>query len=322
MITASPPTSNKVRGSFGAVLVSLLFVELIGGVLHSYFIPVYPLLGQKYGVGASTLSWALIGFALAGAVSTPLFARLGDIYGHHRVLRYVVALIATGSVLIAAAPNFAVLVVGRVLQGIVPVFLPLMIGLLRSRFSADRTRRAIAYMCAIVIVGSVAASLVIGLLVRAASGPEWALWLPVAGTLIGFGLLFLAHDESPPAHTEQRVDWPGALLLSIALIGLLLALNEGPNWGWFSPSILIALIVGIVSLVGWVVVELRVRQPLANVRFLFRRQVAPIYVVGFSVYIGAVGGQVAMSTFMGIPANLGYGLGLDTFTIEIGRAHV
>jgi MFS family permease len=50
------------------------------------------------------VSWALIAFTLSEAVFTPLFAKLGDVYGHRRILRILVGCVATGCVRIAAAP--------------------------------------------------------------------------------------------------------------------------------------------------------------------------------------------------------------------------
>ncbi|MGH3439811.1 MAG: MFS transporter, partial [Sciscionella sp.] len=313
----APSKHSRPTGTFRVTIASLLFVELFSGVLQVYFTPLYPALAAEFGVDVGTVSWALIAFTLAGGVSTPLFARLGDMYGHRRMLRVLLGVVALGSILIAVAPNFPTLLVGRVLQGAFPPFLPLMFGLMRSRFSAERTNRGIAYLSSILLFGLLVGSAATGLLVLAAGGPGWALWLPAIGTVLGFGLLFLGHTEPAPDRAGRRVDLPGALLLGLGLVLLLLGFNKGPEWGWGSIRILAPLVIGALVLVGWVVMELRVREPLADLRFLFRPQLVPVYVVGVSVYFGSVGGQVASSTFMALPTKLGYGLGLSGFAIGL-----
>lgn len=265
----------------------------------------------------ATLSWALIVFTLAGVLSTPLFAKLGDVYGHLRVLRVEVGLVALGCTLIAVAPNFTVLVIGRFLQGTFPAFLPLMFGLVRSRFETGHTNRAIAYLSSILLFGTLLGAVLTGVLVQAAGGPEWALWLPAFGTIIGFGLLWLCRAGST-AHLRMRVDWLGALLLGVGLTALLVGIEQGHHWGWISAVVLACLVAGILIIVGWVVVELRAADPVADLRFLFRPRLLPIYIVGITIYFGDVGGQVTLSTYLSLPQDeLGYGLGLDAFEISV-----
>jgi hypothetical protein len=63
------------RGSFRLALYSLLVVELSSGVLQVYFVPLYPTLAARFGVGTGTVSWGLIAFTLPQAIFTPLFAK-------------------------------------------------------------------------------------------------------------------------------------------------------------------------------------------------------------------------------------------------------
>jgi Na+/melibiose symporter-like transporter len=82
--------------------------------------------------------------------------------------------------------------------------------------------------------------------------------------------------------------------------------------------ILACLVAGILIIIGWIVVELRVPDPAADLRFLFRPRLLPIYIVGIAIYFGDVGGQVTLSTYLSLPQNkLGYGLGLDAFEISV-----
>lgn len=315
--TGVAPSGPSGSSTFRATIGALLFVEFFSGVIQFYFVPLYPTLAKQFGVSVADISWALIAYTLAGALSVPIFAKLGDVYGHRKILRIEVGIVAIGCVLIAIAPNLPILIVGRILQGTFPAYLPLMFGLIRHRFSADQTKRAIAYLSSILMFGILVATAVVGVLISVTGGITWPLWLPAIGTIIGFGLLWLGKGEDFTPDTNAHVDWPGVLLLGIGLACLLLGLDEGPDWGWTSTPILSALIIGVILLIIWLVVEARVEQPLADLHFLFRPLLIPVYIVGFAIYFAAIGTQVAMSTFMGLPDDqLGYGLGLSAATIS------
>ncbi len=306
------------RRALGTFLAVLVLVELFSGVIQIYFTPIYATLAKHFDVSVGTLSWTLTGFTLATAVSTPVFAKLGDIWGHRRILRIEVGIVALGSVLIAVAPNFPLLVTGRVLQGMYAAYLPLMFGLVRSRYSHDDTRRSVSYLTSVLIFGIIAGLVSVGMIFRYTGGITWALWLPAIGTLVGFVGLLVVRGEKVVVHPEVRVDWLGAALLIVGLGGLLLGLSQGPEWHWTSTRVLACLIGGAALLAVWCLVELRTAQPLADLRFLFKPLFVPIYLIGFCVYFGAVGGQVANSTFMAAPHKLlGYGLSLDAFHIAL-----
>jgi MFS family permease len=305
-------------------LSALVLIELFSGVLQIYFIPVYGTLAAKFGVSIGTLSWALTGFTLATAVSTPVFCKLGDVYGHRRILRIQVGVVSLGSVLIAVAPNFPLLVIGRVLQGMFAAYLPLMFGMVRSHYPQADTRRAVSYLSSILIFGVLAGNALVGVLVRYTNGPTWALWLPAIGTLAGYaGLLVVRGDETHTRPPGVRVDWPGAIGLAAGVTFVLLALSEGSSWGWTSAGVIGFLIGGMAVLAVWAVIELRTAQPLADLRFVFRPMFLPVYAIGFAVYFGGIGGQVAVSTFLSAPAHLlGYGLSLTPLAISMATVPV
>ena len=322
--TAAPSRSGGDLKPLRVFLLSLVVVELFSGVLQVYFIPVYGALAAKFGVSIGTLSWALTGFTLATAVSTPVFAKLGDVYGHRKILRIEVTIVAIGSVLIAVAPNFPLLVIGRVLQGMFAAYLPLMFGLVRSRYPHEETRRAVSYLSSVLIFGVLAGSVLTGIIARYGNGPGWALWLPAIGTLAGLaGLLIVRGEPAPARNAGLRVDWAGAILLAAGLTFVLLALSEGSSWGWGSARVVGFFVGGVVVLAAWSAVELRTPQPLADLRFMFKPLFLPVYAIGFCTYFGGIGGQVAASTFMAAPGHvLGYGLSLTPLAISMSMVPV
>ena len=144
----SAGASPAARRGLGAFLVILALVELSSGATQVYMSPLLPTIALRFHVSVGALSWAVIAFTLSTAVTTPLFAKLGDLYGHRKVLTVEVALVAIGSLLVATAPNFGLILTGRVLQGMYAAYLPLMFGAVRSRYSHEDTRRSISYLTA------------------------------------------------------------------------------------------------------------------------------------------------------------------------------
>jgi MFS family permease len=100
----------------------------------------------------------------------------------------------------------------------------------------------------------------------------------------------LVHRFVPesPIKTPSRIDVPGAALLSGGLIALLVALTEGEHWGWTSGRIIGLFAAGAALLVAWALVELRVPEPMVDMRMLARRQVlftnATALVAGFAMF--------------------------------------
>lgn len=320
-MSAPSPTTTRAPSTWRVTLFALLFVEMFSGVLQVYFTPIYTELGLRFQVSTSTVTIALTAFELATVVATVLFAKLGDVYGHGRILKINVAIVAVGSILIAVAPTFAVLVVGRVLQGSFAAFLPLMFGLVRERFDQDRTRRGVSYLTGSLLFGVVFGAVVMSLLLKAANGVSWVLWLPVVGLVIGFILLFLV-GTPPRAELELEkkltVDWVGLILLAFGLVFVLGGLTYGAGLGWASPATILIFVIGAALLVAWVVVDLRIAHPLVDMHYVFQPKLLPIYLIGFVIYFGAIGTQVLSSTFMALPgAKLGYGLGLPAASISL-----
>ena len=326
-MSISAGASPAARRGLGAFLAVLALVELSSGATQVYMSPLLPTIALRFHVSVGALSWALIAFTLSTAVTTPLFAKLGDLYGHRRVLTVEVALVAIGSLLVATAPNFGLILAGRVLQGMYAAYLPLMFGLVRSRYSHDDTRRSISYLTAVLLFGILGSLVVVAMIARYAGSPTWAEWLPAGLALIGVASLVITRGQyagDRPAQAREaapRVDWAGFGLLAAGLALVLLALSEGPTWGWSSGRVIGCLVAGVLVLAAWVAVEFRVAEPLADVRFLFRPAFLPVYAVGFGLYFVAVGGQVVSATFGAAPGKLiGYGFGLDAFQLSLWGA--
>jgi MFS family permease len=125
-----------------------------------------------------------------------------------------------------------------------------------------------------------------------------------------------------PVKTESRVDVPGALLLSGGLVSLLLALTEGDSWGWSSARTLGLFALAAALLVCWGAVELRVAEPMVDMRMLANRPVLFTNLTSILAGWALFGTYVLVPTFVETPNGLGpalarlvpYGFGASPLT--------
>lgn len=315
MTRPNPPSSApRSLGVFG-VVGFLVFVELVSGLVQGMMPTLLPRIGTELHVSAGNLNWVNSAQLLSSAVCVPLFARLGDMYGHRRLLRVAAVALAAGSMLVAWAPSYAVFLLGRVLQGALAALLPLEIGLVRDRLSPERSRGAVAFLVGSLTLGASAGLVLSGLLGEAISGVRGILWIPAVAALFCVGVVFFLVPESV-TRAAGRVDWAGAVLLSSGLAALLLAIAEGPQLGWLDARTLGLFAVAVVAAAAWVRVELRVAEPIVDLRLTVRRELLPVYVAAFMLGTATFGAQTAAAVFVASPASqLGYGFGYDTLGI-------
>lgn len=311
-----PDAAAVRRTPMGAVLASVAVVEMVSGSLQTFLGPIFSSLSESLNVTAAQLNWVSIANLLAGVAFAPVLARLGDLYGHRRVLRWNLAIMMLGSLLVALGSSFELLLAGQALQGSLTGLFPLLVGILRNHSNADDNRRGIGIMVAALGLGAGVGLVASGLIVEYASSPTAALWVPVFMMVVAVGLaqfVLPETDERPGG----RVDWAGGGLLGAGLIGVLLALTEGPDWGWTQARTLTSLIGGLVLLAAFVSVELRHPEPMVDVRMFANRQVTVISLVSLAFPFAVFGLLVANAFFLSVPADkVGFGLGLSALNVS------
>jgi MFS family permease len=201
----------------------------------------------------------------------------------------------------------ALLIAGRAIQGASLAAIPLGISLLSSLLPRERVRSAIALISAMLGVGG-ALGLPLAGLVAEHSNFHVLFWI----TAVGGALALIATLTIVPADANRaggRLDIPGALLLSAALVALLLPLAQGSGWGWGSPRTLGLLAAAVVLFGVFVVVERRVPGPLVDLKATARRPIVltnlASMLFGFALFASLIG----TASYVQAPAASGYGFG-------------
>ncbi|WP_328940844.1 MFS transporter [Streptomyces sp. NBC_00250] len=306
----------------GAVIASVALVELSSGITQGFLSPLLKGLTDTLKVTAADLNWISIANLLASVAFTPVLARMGDLHGHRRVLRWNLAIVIAGSVLVGLSRSFPVLLAGQILQGAIAGFFPLLVGILRNRPEGGdaESRRGISHMVAALIGGLTLGLLSSGFIAASVDSPTAALWVPAIGVTLALVVSWPLLPESD-YRPGGSVDWAGALLLSIGLVALMLALGLGgtPGWEWTSTRTLATLIGGALVTALWVLVELRTAEPMIDVRMFRHRNVVVVSLTTLTFSFCMFGLQVAHSVFLGTsPAETGYGFGYGPVAIGLG----
>jgi len=112
-----------------------------------------------------------------------------------------------------------------------------------------------------------------------------------------------------PVRAQGRLDVLGATILSVSLVSLLLAISKGREWGWDDGKTLTLLVLGVITLIGFVLVELRVHDPLMDMRLIRIRGVWATNLVALILGFAMFGTFLLVPNLLELPAATGYGFG-------------
>jgi MFS family permease len=313
---ATTPRTGRATTHTRLTLLALSVSGMVVSVQQTLVLPLLPQLMRHFNASVGAVTWVFTASLLAGAVSTPLLARLGDMYGKKNLILVTMALLFAGSVVCALSGSLGVLIVGRALQGTSTALIPLAIGMIRDSFPREKVTSGIGIVSATMGVGGSMGMIVTGLIAGHTSSYRPEFWIAAALAAAGLALVVVgARDVG--SRTGGRPDFLGATVLAGLLVCLLLAISEGNDWGWASGGVL-ALFAGTAVLTAaWVLIELRVAQPLVRLGLLVGRRSLSANVasllLGFSMYAAFT----LIATFVQTPRSVGYGLGGDVLDVGL-----
>jgi MFS family permease len=275
--------------------------------MQTLIVPLIPELPNLLHTSASNASWAITATLLTAAVATPVFGRLGDIYGPKPMMITCAIMLIAGSLIAASSSTLLPLIVGRGLQGFGIPIIPLGISVLRSCVPPEKVGEAMGLMSSSLGVGG---ALGLPLSAVIAQHFDWHVlfWL---GTGLGIMALLMFATLVPhvPPRSADRLDPLGALLLSVGLVTLLLGISKGQSWGWGSAITwtMFGSAVVIFAVFGWW--ELRVPYPTVDLRTTVKRPLLMTNVASVAIGFGMFALSYVAPQILEMPRETGYGLG-------------
>ncbi|MEU9111530.1 MFS transporter [Streptomyces sp. NPDC048483] len=301
-----PSKGGHRRGGRGIVPV-LAFSGIVVAVMQTLLVPVIKDLPTLLNTAPSNATWVMTATLLAGAVSTPIMGRLGDLYGKRRMLLTSLAVMVVGSLICGFTSDLLTMIVGRALQGFAMGAIPLGIGIMRDELPRERLGSAMALMSSSIGVGG---GLALPAAALVAQHADWhTLFFGAAGLGVLSMLLTLVVVPETSVRAQGRFDVAGAIGLTAGLVALLLPLTKGSDWGWGSPTTLGLFGIAVVILALWGLMELRISDPLVDLRTSARREVLLTNIASITVGVAFYAISLVLPQLLQLPASTGYGLG-------------
>ncbi|HEX5616830.1 MAG TPA: MFS transporter [Solirubrobacteraceae bacterium] len=229
-----------------------------------------PAIREDLDTGLAAQQWIVEAYLLTLGSLLLVGGSLGDRLGRRRVFMVGLAAFGAMSALCAVAPTAGTLIAARGLQGAAgSLLVPSSLALITAIFPAEERGGAIGSWTAWTGIAFVLGPLGGGALIEFAS---WR-WIFAINVPLVLATLWTARElpESRDEEMEGRIDYLGAVLVSLGLAGPVFALIEQPNYGWGDPIVFVPMIAGVALLVAFVLHEKRSSHPMLPLQ-LFRRR--------------------------------------------------
>ena len=264
--TIGVPSSTE-RVNVRLVFTGLMLVLLLAALDQTIVATALPTIVGDLG-GLNELAWVTSAFLLAQTAVTPVYGKLGDLYGRKRVLQSAIILFLLGSALCGQSQSMPELIAFRAVQGLGAGGLVVLIQAVIGDIVPPRERgRYQGLFGAVFGVASVAGPLLGGVIVQAVS---WR-WIFYVNLPIGIVALFVLGATLPATLSSKHpsIDYLGAGLLAAALSAIVLVTSlGGTTWAWASGEVIIIGALGLVLLGAFVLVERRAREPILPLELL------------------------------------------------------
>ncbi|WP_424183966.1 MDR family MFS transporter [Actinokineospora sp. G85] len=256
--------------------------------------------------GQTIQAWATTAYLITATISTPLYGKLSDIYGRKPLYLTAISVFLLGSVLSGLANSMYELAAFRAVQGLgAGGLMSLALAIIADMVSPRERSKYQGYFMGIWGLSSVAGPVVGGFFAGMPTfagfdGWRWVFLINIPIALVAL-VVVARHLNVPHKRVPQRVDYWGAVTLTIGLVPLLIVAEQGREWGWASGRALLAYALGVVGIAAFVAVEKRMGDAaLLPLRLFRRRTFALTNVINFIMGVGMFGMMMSLPLYLQI----------------------
>ncbi|KIS03318.1 DHA2 family efflux MFS transporter permease subunit [Paucilactobacillus wasatchensis] len=261
---AAVPVSHPLLAMLG-----MLIGGFVGMLSETSLNIALPSLMVKLNVSVGTIQWLVTGYMLIIGIVLPLSSLLTRWFSTRQLIIFALIDFTVGAIISALAPDFTVLLIGRMIQGIATgLILPLMFTVATLIFPPYKLGSAMGMIGLVIMfapaIGPTLAGLILGVL-----SWQWIFWAFVPFLLVGLALA-IKYLPNVAKITKPKVDIFSILLSTFGFGGLVSAVSMASNYGWVSPVVLIVLVVALLILALYIYRQLHSETPILNFRIFNR----------------------------------------------------
>lgn len=284
----APLYSTLSHAEVRSVIIGLMLAIVLGALDQTIVSVSLPMMAADL-QGVDLLAWVVSGYLIAVAVATPIYGKLGDLYGRRVMLSTAITIFLVTSIASALAPSMPFLVGARILQGLgggglISVAQAIIADVVSPR---DRGRYQ-GYISGAFAVASVSGPLAGGLLTTYLSW-RWVFWINLPLGLVALFISRRALTRLPVPKVKRPIDYPGAILMIIGLATLLIGITRvGQGASWVDAGNLRLFGATLVAMAAFYWQEQRAEEPIVPLGMFNNRTVAISCTILFIAFIQVV----------------------------------
>jgi EmrB/QacA subfamily drug resistance transporter len=298
--TAVPAPESKAltHRETRRIVFGVLMPTFLGSLDATILAGALPTIGREIGA-VHNLPWLITAYLIASTAAVPLYGKLADIHGRPFALRLSLIAYLAGSLICALAPNVLVLILGRVVHGLGGGGLTSMGMIVLGDVAAPKERgRYYAYFSVVYTTAGACGPALGGFI---ADHLYWTVifWINIPLGLVALALTYTALRRLPRHERRHRLDIVGAVLVVLASVSFMLAINQGGvRFAWTSPPILTALAAAAVLGILFVWRLRTALEPLIPIAILGNRDVAMVIVTNAFGWGSVIGLNIFLPTYL------------------------
>jgi len=295
MSNASTSTGAPLkRAPIVAALLIGAFVALLSQTVLNVALPK---MMEDLGIGPNTIQWLATGYLLVNGVLVPVSAYLIDRFTTRQLFMTSVGLFTTGTLLCAIAPNFEIVLTGRLIQAAgAGIMMPLMSIIFLTIFPIQERGKAMGMMGLAMIFAPAVGPTMSGWIVE---HYDWRVlfWiiLPISVFALAFGSFSM---KNVTKNTMPKLDALGIIFSTLGFGGLLYGFSDAGNDGWDSTRVIVSLVIGVVGLVLFFWREWRIDKPILEFRVFKYNMFSLTTVINVLVTMAMFSGMILLPIYL------------------------
>lgn len=292
-------TSKEVKPRSVRVVLMALMIAMLLAMLDNMIIgTAMPTIVGELG-GLEHLSWVVTAYTLATAASTPIWGKIGDMYGRKGAFLTSIVIFLIGSVLSGMAQDMGQLIGFRAIQGLGAGGLMVGVMAIIGDLIPPRERGKYQGMMAGVMALAMIGGPLVGGTITDHLGWRWSFYINLPLGAIALAMVTaVLHLPKKEAGHKPKIDYLGAALLTVAITSTVLVTTwGGTEYAWGSGQIIGLIVVGVLSTAAFLYAETKAAEPVMPLHIFRSRNFTLMSVIGFLVGFAMFGGVLYLPLF-------------------------